>query len=101
MEGRGDSGDKAAGLEPCKLKQCKGPLGGFEALHKQGPAQTSSAELVSRVLSHYEPSDGGLRSTFQRRIISNVPGRWMGETEARREQTICEMSAGHCQSWGK
>lgn len=99
-EGREDYGSKAAGLEPCKLKQCKGPPGAFEALHKWGPAHTPSAKPVPQVLSPYNSPDSGLRSAFQRRIISNLPSRWVGETEAQKEKTIYELSAGHCQSRG-
>lgn len=101
-EGRGADGSKAAGLDPCKLKQCKGsPGSSAEALHKQGPAHTASAKLVARVLSPSNTPDGGLGSPLQRRIISQLPSTWVGETEAVREKMIYDMSADHFQSQGK
>lgn len=102
MEGRGAEGSKAAGLDACKLKQCKGPSGSSaEALHQQGPAHPASARLVARVLSPSNTPDAGLGSSLQRRIISKLPSTWIGETEAGREKMIYDMSADHFQSQGK
>lgn len=87
MEGRGAEGSKAAGLDLCKLGQCKGPPRQLcRGSAHQGPAHTASARLVARVLSPSNTPDGGLGSPLQRRIISKLPSTWIGETEAVRER---------------